>query len=199
MIGSEQYNLRLSQQRADTLKQFLISLGVESKAISKVNGWGEIEIADTNDLESKRRISRRVDLILTQVLDSAWGRQKIANKKVGDKLSMDQILFDTGSCSISKESIPTLDSLLSLLRINNTVTFKIEGHVCCTSRGIDDLDKKTGILNLSKVRAQTVYQYLIKRGIEPTRPTYTGYGSDVPTGKGMREDRRVEVVITGIY
>jgi outer membrane protein OmpA-like peptidoglycan-associated protein len=53
---------------------------------------------------------------------------------------------------------------------------------------------------LSKARANTVYQELVKNGIDASRLTATGYGDAVPlanndTEDGRRQNRRTEFKI----
>ena len=67
--GSDQYNLDLSQRRADTVRQALINLGVRENAITSA-GHGESQpIApntDTNgqDNPTGRQLNRRVEIVV---------------------------------------------------------------------------------------------------------------------------------------
>ena len=65
--GSDRYNLNLSQNRADAIKQIFSSTGVKEELISNVDGKGEIllKIIATEDLkvirfESKSRNRGRI-------------------------------------------------------------------------------------------------------------------------------------------
>jgi outer membrane protein OmpA-like peptidoglycan-associated protein len=53
---------------------------------------------------------------------------------------------------------------------------------------------------LSQNRAKSVYDYLIKKGIDKTRLTYKGYGDTKPiadnkTEEGKQQNRRTEITI----
>ncbi len=60
-VGDEAYNLRLSEQRAQTVKDYLARLGVAPERISVV-GYGESRPRDTNDTVEGRRLNRRVEI-----------------------------------------------------------------------------------------------------------------------------------------
>ena len=51
-------------------------------------------------------------------------------------------------------------------------TIRIEGHICCTN----PTDTMNAYSNLSFLRAQAVYNYLVSKGIEKNRLKYIGLG-----------------------
>lgn len=60
-IGNDAYNMRLSQRRANSVRQYLIGKGISSsRIISK--GYGEKEPVATNDTEEGRAKNRRVEV-----------------------------------------------------------------------------------------------------------------------------------------
>ncbi len=59
-IGSEAYNLRLSQRRAEAVVKYLVSKGIDpSRLIAK--GYGESQPIAPNDTEEGRALNRRVE------------------------------------------------------------------------------------------------------------------------------------------
>jgi type IX secretion system PorP/SprF family membrane protein len=62
-IGSEKFNLKLSQYRAQTMKDYLISKGVNASRIS-AEGKGMKEPLNDNSTEEKRALNRRVELTI---------------------------------------------------------------------------------------------------------------------------------------
>jgi OmpA-OmpF porin, OOP family len=62
--GSDSANLLLSQDRADAVRQYLISnLGIEAEKVSSV-GYGEAKPIASNETETGRARNRRIDLVL---------------------------------------------------------------------------------------------------------------------------------------
>jgi outer membrane protein OmpA-like peptidoglycan-associated protein len=61
--GSEDHNQRLSEQRADSVRGYLISRGIDGQRIAAL-GYGETHPVADNSTEYGRRQNRRVDLLL---------------------------------------------------------------------------------------------------------------------------------------
>ena len=60
-VGSEAYNLRLSEQRADAVKIFLVAHGVDPSRLAS-KGYGETHPVATNENDAGRAQNRRVQL-----------------------------------------------------------------------------------------------------------------------------------------
>ncbi len=120
------------------------------------------------------------------------------NQKVGDKVTLENILFQNIRHSLLPESFPVLDTLVSVLQRKKEYHILILGHVCCAPPGIDGLDIDTGLRNLSVARAKAIYDYLVENGIDASRLAYKGMKGDYPTGRGDKFDRRVEIQIMAI-
>jgi OmpA-OmpF porin, OOP family len=63
--GSDSYNLRLSEQRAYAVEDFLISQGVDPRRILS-RGYGEQYAVAPNDTASGRQQNRRVEIIIPE-------------------------------------------------------------------------------------------------------------------------------------
>lgn len=63
-VGKPEENMKLSQRRAESVKRFLGSLGVDSKRLTAV-GKGDTEPKADNNLEEGRLMNRRVEVQLT--------------------------------------------------------------------------------------------------------------------------------------
>ena len=144
--GSDQYNLNLSQNRADAIKQIFSSTGINEQLISNVDGKGEIllKIIATEDLNVIRGLNRKVEIeVEYNILKKEKPKEVKDDRKkpitlesdlrVWDKIVLEKILFRTGYSYILKESIPVLEKIARTLRNKNNVYFTIKGHVCCTS------------------------------------------------------------------
>lgn len=209
--GSDRYNLNLSQNRADAIKQIFSSTGVKEELISNVDGKGEIllKIIATEDLNVIRGLNRKVEIeVEYNIPEKEKAKNVEDNRKkpitleselrVGDKIVLDKILFRTGYSYVLEESIPVLEKIARTLRDKNTIYFTIKGHVCCTAYGRDAVDRGTGKRNLSFARARYIYEYLMKNGIAKRRMKYVGLKHKYPLGGDPKFDRRVEIEITYI-
>lgn len=104
----------------------------------------------------------------------------------------DAINFDYGKSEIKSESYDYLNGLAETL-IRTNAKIKVKGHT--DNRGTADFNMK-----LSNDRAKAVVDYLIKRGVSPSKLTYEGYGMSLPltdndTEEGRSLNRRVEFEI----
>jgi len=65
-VGTDEYNLDLSEQRAKAVEAYLINNGFDSKRIIKVLGFGESKPVDTNDTDEGRAYNRRVEFRIVE-------------------------------------------------------------------------------------------------------------------------------------
>ena len=206
--GSDSYNLILSQDRANAIKKIFSGFGVDDNLISNVDGKGEVllRVISSDNLNIIRGLNRKVEINVVYKITETKGVVKDEKEyrflndklKVGDKITLDNILFETGYSYIVEESIPVLEMMADALRERNDIYFTIEGHVCCTKNARDAVDRKTGKRNLSLARAKYIYDYLVQKGVKRTRMRYVGLKNKYPLGKAMKYDKRVEIKITSI-
>jgi outer membrane protein OmpA-like peptidoglycan-associated protein len=100
------------------------------------------------------------------------------------------IEFDTGKAEIRPSSATALEKALSVLTEYPSLRIEITGHT--DSKGAREKN-----LDLSQQRADSVREYLIARGIQPSRVQSKGAGPDVPlttndTLAGRQKNRRIE-------
>jgi outer membrane protein OmpA-like peptidoglycan-associated protein len=62
-VGSDAVNLKLSEQRADTVRSYLISQGVQPDTIT-AHGFGKDKPVATNDTAAGRQLNRRVEIVV---------------------------------------------------------------------------------------------------------------------------------------
>lgn len=120
---------------------------------------------------------------------------ELKNVKVGSKIALRNIFFETAKATLKEESNNELDRLVKLMKDVPSLKVEISGHTDNT--GSAKLNDK-----LSQDRAQSVVDYLTNNGISSSRLTAKGYGSNEPvadngTAAGRQENRRVEFKITG--
>ena len=63
-VGSEEYNQLLSEQRASSVRDFLVQQGVPDHSVTS-RGYGKTQPAATNDTAEGRSKNRRVELVVT--------------------------------------------------------------------------------------------------------------------------------------
>lgn len=206
--GSDNYNLILSQNRANAIKKIFAKFNIDDNLISNVDGKGEVllRVVSSENLSIIRGLNRKVEINVEyqqeekKVVDRKQETTQLFNQNiaVGDKITLDNILFEAGFSTIQKESIIVLEKLATALLIRKDIYFSIQGHVCCTKNKRDAIDKKTGKRNLSMARAKFIYDYLIKKGVKRNRMKYLGLKNKYPLGGDTKFDRRVEIKITYI-
>ena len=104
------------------------------------------------------------------------------------------VYFDFNKATIKPVSFALLDDVAQAMKDNPKIKVEVQGHT--DSVGNDDFN-----LKLSQKRAESVRNYLIKKGISSDRMVPKGYGENVPiadnrTKEGRDQNRRVEFVIT---
>lgn len=75
-VGSDEMNQRLSEQRASTVRDYLVTQGVKSDAVVS-RGFGKARPVASNDNPSGRQMNRRVELVVSgDVILSASGQDR---------------------------------------------------------------------------------------------------------------------------
>ncbi len=204
--GKDEYNYKLSSNRANTIKDTLTGRGIRSKIIVTIEGKGRILLEeDIDNVSEARSKNRRVDVVVNfkpappPKLDPGFYNTIKKDMVVGDHIYLENILFERGSSKLTGKSRAELEKVARLLQKYKNLQFEIQGHICCTpSFHKEAVDKDTKKRELSTNRALTVYKFFTLKNIPKSRMTYKGYGNTKPLGKGSDYDRRVELVITKI-
>lgn len=198
--GRKGYNDTLSINRANHIKELLKARGISADKVGFLTGNGRVHLKDPQNISEQRAYNRRVDLVIDYVKKTLATDQSLIadNLKVGDKIILENILFENSRSLLLEESIPVLERITSVIKEKTQYNIAILGHICCNPPGRDVKDFETGEYNLSQARAKVIYNYLIYKGVDPKRLTYKGMMANYPLGKGEKADRRVELQITGI-
>ena len=93
--------------------------------------------------------------------------------KQGSQVTLKNLFFASGSAELEQQSLAELNQLEELLTKNQNMRLEVEGHTDNT--GSPELNQ-----GLSNERAQTVVDYLVKRGIQKERLQSIGYGDSQP-------------------
>ena len=113
--------------------------------------------------------------------------------EVGAEMDLHNIYYETDSFAILTESEPELQKLVSFLKNNSGLKVEIQGHT-------DSSGNPESNLELSKLRAESVVDYLVENGITSSRLQSEGYGDTKPvatneTVEGRRLNRRTTIKI----
>ncbi len=202
-VGGENYNLELSQKRAENVKRELRQFTIISS-----QGYGELgsTAADNRRVDILVHLKRdhvpvAGEIVEEPIIEAEPTIVALSNPKKGDKIALRGIRFYPDRDVIMDESKETLNELVTFLKNNPKVKFKLIGHICCGDPMKPYKDVKnvrTGKDNLSEARAQALHNYLVKKGINKRRMRYLGMAFMQPTGKGSEYDRRVEIEITSV-
>ncbi len=193
-IGAENYNLVLSQNRANSIREVFSSLSFFPDKIISVDGKGEVllNVYPSDDPEIVRSLNRRVDVVVSYLDPAAVSETSL--KDTSGPIVLNNVHFISGYSYLTRGSKEVLSSLAKTLT-KERFSFVIQGHVCCTEGKIDAIDKRTKERNLSVARAKYVYDYFLEKGIEKSRMSYDGFGHRFPLGGSADKDRRVEIVV----
>lgn len=112
---------------------------------------------------------------------------------VPKRFVFDNLNFETGSTQLTPESVPTVDSLVVILKAYPAVAVRLEGHT-------DNTGDAAANKKLSLDRAIVVKEIMIKGGIPEGRIGTDGYGEEKPiaandTDEGRAKNRRTELVV----
>jgi OOP family OmpA-OmpF porin len=112
---------------------------------------------------------------------------------VGEKLAILNINFNFDTARITQDSEEILDRNIAVLKKNETIRVRIEGHT-------DNIGTDAYNLGLSQRRAQSVKDYLVSEGIAEERLELEGKGEKFPiatneTQMGRDKNRRVEFIV----
>lgn len=113
----------------------------------------------------------------------------------GEKIILRNIFFDFAKSTLRPESFTELDLVVKIMKENPDIKVRINGHT-------DNVGSDESNIKLSQGRAQSVVDYLTKRGINKDRIVAKGFGETQPvmdngTDEGRQLNRRIEFEIIG--
>lgn len=116
--------------------------------------------------------------------------------KKGQTIKINNLYFAADSTVFKSNSYEVLDEVYSFLNTNQDIKIEIGGHTNIKPSH-DFCDE------LSEKRAKEVATYLIRKGIEPSRISYKGYGKRQPvinskSDFASKKNQRVEIKILSV-
>jgi peptidoglycan-associated lipoprotein len=98
-----------------------------------------------------------------------------------EEIKIEDIFYDYDSYNLREESKPSLDKLVKLLEDTPEALVQINSHT-------DERGKLDYNMKLSENRAKSVVDYLIEKGISPTRLSSKGFASTQPVVKNAKTE-----------
>jgi OmpA-OmpF porin, OOP family len=113
--------------------------------------------------------------------------------EIGQVVRLNNVFFDFDKWDLRPESFLELNRVVKLLKENPAIVIEMSAHT--DSYGSDDYNFK-----LSDNRARSVMEFILAKGINPSRITSKGYGETKPvapndTPENRQLNRRVEFTI----
>ena len=183
--GNPDYNMGLSQRRAQSVADYLVSTGVDPAKL-RVTGRGENDPIASNDTEEGRAQNRRVDIIV------------VAEPRALDTIRFPSVaLFPRRSAEVTEQGRAILEKNREASRelLSRATYIEVVGHT-------DDVGDDAYNLDLSEQRAKAVRDYLVAAGVDGSKIVTVGMGESMPvasntTDEGRAENRRVDVLVLG--
>ncbi len=100
---------------------------------------------------------------------------------IGDVIPLNNIYFAPASNEMLRQSEPSLEQLFKFLKTNTNLAVEIQGRICCLNP-LDGTDEPDGAGSTrSTARAKNIYDYLVSKGIDKSRLSYSGLGNTKPS------------------
>ena len=163
--------------------EFLVSIPVNRNYALSVSKKGYLFYSENFTLKDVKDASEpfKIDIPLSSI-------------KVGQKIVLKNIFFETNSFVLKTESKVELNKLVAFMKENSSIKIEISGHT-------DNVGKKDLNIKLSEKRAKAVYDYLLQsNAISEFRLKFKGYADNQPiesnaTPEGKAKNRRTEIKI----
>ncbi len=183
----ELIDLKNQQKRVESFSdkrsgEFLVVIPVGSNLALNVSKEGYLFYSDHFSLSE---VKSKTDPYLKDI--------PLKPIKTGETTVLKNIFFEVDKYALKKESRAELNKLIEFLKENPGLRIEIGGHTDSTGADLHNQE-------LSKNRAQSVFDYLVDAGISTGRLSYKGFADDQPlasndTEEGRAQNRRTEFKI----
>jgi outer membrane protein OmpA-like peptidoglycan-associated protein len=168
----------------------------EYQCVTDNNGYSELLVpkGDTY-LISYKSISKeeKYNSLIIPQLSGMITSTLIIKYEPAKTITLENVYFDFNKSTLKPTSFESLNELADFMKIKTTLVIEISGHT-------DDVGDETYNKVLSQARAESVRDYLIKKGIAADRLIAKGYGDEQPIAgndddEGRQKNRRTEIRI----
>ncbi len=188
-VGNDEHNMRLSQQRAESVVKSLEgNFGIAPSRLS-AKGYGKARPIADNATDAGRQKNRRINAIIDCALDV----KELAPPPERLCISL-KVQFDTDSAEIKPRYYDEVNKVGEFMKKYPTTTAVIEGHT-------DNVGSLEHNMKLSLQRAENVVNYLVEKfGIERSNLSAKGFGPTRriaynSTPEGRQQNRRINAII----
>ncbi len=188
-VGASEQNMKLSQQRAESVVNYLVENAHIARSRLTAVGYGETHPIADNATEEGKRQNRRTGAVIACATDLAG--LKVTPARLTMALDME---FDGNKTEVRPQYADDLRKVADFLKENPKVTATVEGHAGYQQSTADLA------MDISQRRAQNVVNYLVENfGIARSRLSPEGFGqtrrfSYNTSLEGQQENRRVNII-----
>jgi OOP family OmpA-OmpF porin len=189
-VGATAANMKLSEQRAESVVTYLVNRGNIARSRLKAVGYGETRPIADNTTDAGRRLNRRINAVIACATDI----EGIAPIPARITMAM-EMEFDTNSAVVRPQYREELRKVANFMKANPSVTATVEGHTS-NLQGTPAQAQQ-----LSQQRAQNVVNTMVNDfGVQRTRLSAAGFGQTRrfaynTSAEGQRENRRVNIIL----
>jgi OOP family OmpA-OmpF porin len=149
---------------------FLLELSSRSAFLIKISAKGYMNIEESLDIENLNESALHKDYFLEPL-------------ETGRIFHLDNVLFQQSTAELIDSSYAQLNLVSEMLTENPEVKIEISGHT-------DNVGDSRKNIELSEQRVEMVKDYLVSKGINPSRITGKGYGGMKPVASNATESTR---------
>lgn len=184
---------------ADSVQQFKYTTDVLGKYTFKVNSNRQFKLTADKD----KYFSKTLNFSYAQMAqkDTLFSPELcLIPFEIDKPIVLKNVLYEFNKATLTEDSKEKMDYLYTIMVDNPTIEIELSAHT--DSKGSEAYN-----LDLSERRAKSCVDYLVEKGISPTRMTSRGYGktrpiapNEFPNGKdnpeGRALNRRTEFKVT---
>lgn len=191
-VGTPQANMKLSQDRAQSVVSYLVNSFAIAPSRLKAVGYGDTHPIADNSTDAGRRLNRRIEAVIPCVTD-VTGLAVMPARLTTLSLPIE---FGQNQADVKPQYRDDLRQVADFLKANQAVVATVEGNT-------DNLQPTAEIaMKISQLRAQNVVNYLVDNfGIARSRLTAVGFGQTRrfaynTSVAGRQQNRRVNVIFS---
>ncbi len=182
--GKVTYNQWLSEQRAKSAVDFIVSKGIAANRVM-AKGFGESQLLNdcrdnVNCSDTDHRMNRRTEFRINRVGEKLSQHQSSpssiktsssgSNSSNGKKMfMMETIYYDLGQAGLKVGAKDQLTIVAEMMQKNKGMKIRVVSHT-------DAVGSAQSNMKLSEKRAKMAADFIIAKGIESSRVQFQGFG-----------------------